>query len=171
MARSVYPKRVAERRAAILTAAASLSASNWFAGTTIAAVARGAWMSSGNVFHCFPDKAALFRGGVFEQSIVEFAQLVERYVHHPNPVPTLLDLIEAQVGQALDPVATGLMVEVLAAGRSRWRTRPLTAEEELAFTTYRVHADPDNPVDPRPLVRLTIIRLLTAGKEFNDQRH
>ncbi|NMD94056.1 TetR/AcrR family transcriptional regulator [Rhodococcus sp. BL-253-APC-6A1W] len=202
MARTVDPQRVAERRAAILTAAASLFASNGFEGTTIAAVARKAGMSPGNVFHYFPDKAALFRG-LFEQSIVEFAELVEQHAHRPDPVPALLDLIEAQVGEALDPVAPGLMVEVLRrVGHDDELTRLVTAEEELAFTTYRalleradaagdidsgfdldatarwliaivdaafLHADPDNSADPRPLVRLTITRLLTARTEFNDQ--
>lgn len=203
MARTVDPQRAAERRAALLAAAASLFASNGFEGTTIAAVARDAGMSPGNVFHYFPDKAALFRG-LFEQSIVDFAQLVERHAHRPDPVPALLDLIETQVGEALDPVAPGLMVEVLRrVGHDDELTRLVTAEEELAFTTYRalleradeageidpgfdldatarwliaivdaafLHADPHNSADPRPLVRLTITRLLTARTEFNDKR-
>ena len=56
MARTVDPKRYAERREAILSAAYRQFATNGYDRTTTAAICREAGISSGTFFHYFPTK-------------------------------------------------------------------------------------------------------------------
>ncbi|WP_067839157.1 TetR/AcrR family transcriptional regulator [Nocardia lijiangensis] len=193
MARSIDPQRVAERRSAITHSAAELFATHGYERTTAAQIARAAGLSSGSVFYYFADKAAVFRS-IFELSIPEHTELIARHIDRTDCLDAILDIVDALAGESLDPVAPGLMVELL---------RRLDQDEELtavvledarlsaaALTTLLergiaqghidpgfepaetarwilsivdatfLNADPEQPYDPRPLVRATISRLL-----------
>ncbi|MEU0870250.1 TetR/AcrR family transcriptional regulator [Nocardia brasiliensis] len=112
MARTVDPDRVAERRRAITAAAAELFGSHGYENTTATQIARVAGMSSGSVFYYFKDKAAVFRS-IFEASIPEHAEVIARHIDRTDCVAAVLDIVEALAAEALDPVAPGLMVELL----------------------------------------------------------
>lgn len=112
MARTVDPQRVAERRSVITHVAAELFATQGYEGTTAAQIARAAGLTSGSVFYYFPDKAAVFRS-IFELSIPEHTELVSRHIDRSDSLDAILDIVDALAGEVLDPVAPGLMVELL----------------------------------------------------------
>ncbi|MBF6133105.1 TetR/AcrR family transcriptional regulator [Nocardia otitidiscaviarum] len=122
MARTVDPNRVAERRARITQAAAELFAAQGYERTTAAQIARAAGLTSGSVFYYFRDKAAVFRS-IFEQSLPEHAELYGRHLDRADCFAAILDVVDGLAAEALDPVAPGLMVELL---------RRLDQDEELA---------------------------------------
>lgn len=112
MARTVDPERVAERRGVILQAAAELFASQGYERTTAAQIARSAGLTSGSVFYYFADKAAVFRG-IFELSIPEHSALFARHIDRTDCLAAILDIVDELAAEALDPLAPGLMVELI----------------------------------------------------------
>ncbi|QNG19545.1 TetR/AcrR family transcriptional regulator [Rhodococcus triatomae] len=200
MARTVDPQRTAQRRSAITHAAATLFAEQGFERTSAAQIARATGLSSGSVFYYFPDKAAVFRS-IFEQSIPEHTALVSGHIDRTDCLDAVLDLVETLAGESLDPVAPGLMVELLrridqdpelaqvVAEDARISTDAVTtllargialgqidralAPEETARWILSIvdaaflNADPDEPHDPRPLLRRTVSRLLQPNRTEN----
>ncbi|MBF6331659.1 TetR/AcrR family transcriptional regulator [Nocardia transvalensis] len=112
MARTVDPQRAAERRGAIVRAAERLFAAQGYERTSVAQVAQAAGLTSGSVFYYYRDKAALFRA-IFEQSIPEHTELMARHVDRIDCLAAILDIVEAMAADALDPGASGLLVELL----------------------------------------------------------
>lgn len=106
------PERTAARRAAIADAAAGLFATRGFDRTSAADIARAAGISSGSVFSYVADKQAVFRS-IFEQDVVRVGELVERHSGAASPLAAILAIVEEQAGEAREPGATGLMVELL----------------------------------------------------------
>ncbi|TWH09816.1 TetR/AcrR family transcriptional regulator [Rhodococcus rhodochrous] len=112
MARTVDPELRARRRTAIIDSAAALFAEHGFDATPVTAIAKAAGVSSGTVFHYFGDKRGVFRA-IFEQGLPETRALVERHRDADDPLEALLDMVAELVGQATDPAAGGLVVEVI----------------------------------------------------------
>ncbi|GAA2093438.1 MULTISPECIES: TetR/AcrR family transcriptional regulator [Brevibacterium] len=112
MARPVDPARAAQRRAAIIGAAAQLFAMQGYASTSAAQIARAAGVSSGTVFYHFGDKAAVFRA-IFEADRPDAEAALARASAFRNPLTGALWLLEQQAADAGSPYAAGLVVELL----------------------------------------------------------
>ncbi|MFI0465594.1 MULTISPECIES: TetR/AcrR family transcriptional regulator [Saccharopolyspora] len=112
MARTVDPERSAARRKAITQAAATLFAERGFENTSAAEIAKAAGVSSGSVFYYFADKRAVFRS-VFEQDLPASRELVRRGTAGEDPVASILTMVDELAVEAMDPIAPGLLVEIL----------------------------------------------------------
>ncbi|MEV0699356.1 TetR/AcrR family transcriptional regulator [Saccharopolyspora sp. NPDC050389] len=112
MARTVDPERSAARRKAITQAAATLFAERGFENTSAAEIAKAAGVSSGSVFYYFADKRAVFRS-VFEQDLPASRELVRRCTAGEDPVASILTMVDELAVEAMDPIAPGLLVEIL----------------------------------------------------------
>lgn len=112
MPRSADPERAAARRESITLAAAELFARNGFENTTAAEIARAAGMSPGSVFYHFGDKRAVFRA-IFERDLPRTRELVEARLADADPIAALLAMAEQLAGEAQDPLAPGLLTELL----------------------------------------------------------
>lgn len=112
MARPVDPQRSAARREAIVLAAAQLFAQHGFESTTAAQVAKAAGMSPGSVFYYFEDKRAVFRA-IFERDLPQSRLLIDRALAEPEPLAALLAVVDELAAETMDPLAAGLMVELL----------------------------------------------------------
>ncbi|MGP4017352.1 TetR/AcrR family transcriptional regulator [Saccharopolyspora sp. 5N708] len=111
MARSVDPALAAARREAITQAAATLFAERGFEGTSAAEIAKAAGLSSGSVFYYFTDKRALFRA-IFEPDLPAARELVEQHADD-DPVASILAMVDALAADAMDPLAPGILVELV----------------------------------------------------------
>ncbi|MEV5542569.1 TetR/AcrR family transcriptional regulator [Saccharopolyspora shandongensis] len=112
MARTVDPARSAARRKAITQAAATLFAERGFENTSAAEIAKAAGVSSGSVFYYFADKRAVFRS-IFEQDLPTSRELVQRCTAGEDPVTSILTMVDELSVEAMDPIAPGLLVEIL----------------------------------------------------------
>ena len=112
MARTVDPKRTAQRREAITLAAAPLFAAQGFDQTTVAHIAHAAGLSAASVFYYFPDKQAVFRS-IFERDLPRSRELVTRYADTAHPATAITELVTELAADAQDPSAPGLLVELL----------------------------------------------------------
>ncbi|SDX10865.1 transcriptional regulator, TetR family [Saccharopolyspora shandongensis] len=112
MARTVDPARSAARRKAITQAAATLFAERGFENTSAAEIAKAAGVSSGSVFYYFADKRAVFRS-IFEQDLPTSRELVRRCTAGEDPVASILTMVDELSVEAMDPIAPGLLVEIL----------------------------------------------------------
>mgnify|MGYP001203682095 FL=1 len=127
MARTVDPRRVAQRREAITLAAARLFGTQGYQRTTVADIAREAGLSPASVFYYFPDKAAVFRA-IFARDLPLAEALVARHAEAEDPVAAILAIVAEQARDAADPAAPGLLVELL---------RRVEDDQELAVVVTR----------------------------------
>ncbi|BDH55821.1 TetR/AcrR family transcriptional regulator [Tsukamurella sp. PLM1] len=112
MARTVDPALTARRRAAILDAAAAEFSTAGFERARAADIAARAGVSSGTVFYYFTDKAGLFRA-LFGTDIERNTELRERALAEPDPRAGIALVVDALAESAVDPVAPGLVAEVI----------------------------------------------------------
>ncbi|MER5393542.1 TetR/AcrR family transcriptional regulator [Saccharopolyspora sp. NPDC002686] len=112
MARTADPERAAARREAIVQAAAALFAERGFESTSAAEIAKAAGLSSGSVFYYFADKRAVFRA-IFERDLPTSRELVDRHAAGEDPVASILAMVDAVAVEAMDPLAPGILVEVV----------------------------------------------------------
>lgn len=112
MARTADPEHAAARREAITRAAAALFAEHGFERTSAAEIAKAAGLSSGSVFYYFADKRAVFRA-LFEQDLPASRELVARHATGEDPVASILAVVDALAADTMDPLAPGLMVELV----------------------------------------------------------
>ena len=112
MARTVDPIRHAERRSALLEAAGSLFAVQGFAGTTIAQVCAAAGVSSGQLFHYFPSKDALF-AALFENDAAEARAVLEELADWPDPLAALLEAVRRLAGPAGEVRVGALILDLI----------------------------------------------------------
>ncbi|KAA5829152.1 TetR/AcrR family transcriptional regulator [Saccharopolyspora hirsuta] len=133
MARTVDHERAAARREAIMQAAAALFAERGFESTSAAEIAKAAGLSSGSVFYYFTDKRALFRA-IFEQDLPASRELVERHAAGDDPVASILAMVDALAADAMDPLAPGILVEVV-----RQVGKDPQLEQVIAETTAVLH--------------------------------
>ncbi|MGH4026049.1 MAG: TetR/AcrR family transcriptional regulator [Pseudonocardiaceae bacterium] len=111
--RTVDPEKHQQRRLAIIEAAIGLFAAKGLARTTTAEICRAAGTSTGNLFHYFPSKQAIFYG-IFEVDRTEWDAAFETARADPDPWAALMTVVDRIAEEAAHPVMAGLMVEVLA---------------------------------------------------------
>lgn len=120
--RSVDPERVAERRAAILGAAAVEFADRGYDGARATDIARRAGVSSGTVFYYFGDKAGLFRA-MFAADGPRITQLTQAAARLTDPLAAMLLLVDGLAADSVAPEAATFVVELV---------RRVTLDPELA---------------------------------------
>ncbi|WP_037307407.1 TetR/AcrR family transcriptional regulator [Amycolatopsis orientalis] len=111
--RTVDPAKHEAKRRAILDAAAGCFAMKGFEKTTTAEICRAAGISTGSLFHYFPNKRAVFVG-IFEQDADETAALLAAARGIEDPWEAILHVIAHVSEQLLHPVAAKLVLEVAA---------------------------------------------------------
>ncbi|MRX31605.1 TetR/AcrR family transcriptional regulator [Aminobacter sp. NyZ550] len=111
--RTVDPAKHEAKRRHILAAAAECFATKGFESTRTADICASAGMSSGNLFHYFPSKQAIFLA-IFEQDGRDNAALFEQAATAHDALEALLGFAEFMVAQTDYPHLAGLMLEVIA---------------------------------------------------------
>ncbi|PRX44508.1 TetR family transcriptional regulator [Prauserella shujinwangii] len=151
MPRPVDLERSAARREAITVAAADLFARHGFENTTATDIARAAGLSSGTVFYYFTDKRAVFRS-IFERDIPVLRELVDRALACDDPVAAVLTMVDELAADALDPNASGILVELLRQiDRDPELLRVVTGNDAIlldGFTTLIERGIEAGAVDP-----------------------
>ncbi|MFF3763360.1 TetR/AcrR family transcriptional regulator [Streptomyces sp. NPDC001922] len=113
--RTVDPARHRARRRQIVDAAIGLFAAKGFERTTTAEICRAAGMSTGNVFHYFPTKRAIFHA-VFEDDERDGVTKTERLAAAraaDDPWAALLDTVDLLAAPATEPLVPALVMEAL----------------------------------------------------------
>ena len=111
--RTVDPAKHEAKRRHILAAAAECFATKGFHSTRTADICAAADMSSGNLFHYFPSKQAIFLA-IFEQDGRDNAALFEQAATADDALKALLGFADFMVAQTEYPHLAGLMLEVIA---------------------------------------------------------
>ncbi|MEU3625774.1 TetR family transcriptional regulator [Amycolatopsis coloradensis] len=111
--RTVDPAKYEAKRRAILDAATMCFAEKGFEKTTTAEICRAAGISTGSLFHYFPNKRAVF-AGIFEQDGDETAALLAAAGEIEDPWEAILHILMYLSEQLLQPFAAKLVLEVAA---------------------------------------------------------
>ncbi|MGK3200086.1 TetR/AcrR family transcriptional regulator [Amycolatopsis sp. MEPSY49] len=111
--RTVDPAKHAAKRASIVDAAAGCFAEKGFERTTTADICRAAGISSGSLFHYFPNKRAVFTA-IFTDDAVETAGRLETAAQADDPWAALLDVVAELAGQLAHPAVGRLVLEAAA---------------------------------------------------------
>ncbi|NYI05172.1 TetR/AcrR family transcriptional regulator [Allostreptomyces psammosilenae] len=111
--RTVDPVKHEAKRRQIMAAAAALFARKGFERTTTADICARAGISSGALFHYFPNKRAIFLA-IFEQDRRDIAAYLAGIGEDDDPWEALLGLIDIMVDGIEDPEYAGLALEVMA---------------------------------------------------------
>ncbi|MFD5096959.1 TetR/AcrR family transcriptional regulator [Amycolatopsis thailandensis] len=111
--RTVDPAKHEAKRRAILDAAAWCFSEKGFEKTTTAEICRTAGISTGSLFHYFPNKRAVFVG-IFEQDGDETAALIAAAHELADPWEAILHVLFTVSEQLLNPMAARLVLEVAA---------------------------------------------------------
>ncbi|MFK0243146.1 TetR/AcrR family transcriptional regulator [Amycolatopsis azurea] len=111
--RTVDPAKHEAKRRAILDAAAWCFSEKGFEKTTTAEICRTAGISTGSLFHYFPNKRAVFVG-IFEQDGDETAALIAAADEIEDPWEAILHVLFSVSEQLLNPMAARLVLEVAA---------------------------------------------------------
>jgi AcrR family transcriptional regulator len=90
--RTVDPAKHAAKRHAIVDAAAGCFAEKGFERTTTADICRAAGISSGSLFHYFPNKRAVFTA-IFEEDARDTAERLAAAAEAADPWTALLDVV------------------------------------------------------------------------------
>jgi AcrR family transcriptional regulator len=111
--RTVDPEKHRRRRVHIIESAVVLFATKGFAATTTADICRAAGISTGNLFHYFPSKQAIFQG-IWELDRDDWAETIGAAQAHPDPWAALMAIVDKLAADATEPIMAGLLVEVIA---------------------------------------------------------
>jgi AcrR family transcriptional regulator len=111
--RTVDPVKHQAKRKHILDAAAACFAVKGFDKTTTADICVAAEISSGSLFHYFPNKRAIFVG-IFEEDRRETGALLEAAAEAEDAWTTLLELVDSMVVELCSPLVASLVLEVAA---------------------------------------------------------
>lgn len=131
MARTLDPERHAERRSALLEVAGSLFAAQGFAGTSIAQICKAAGVSSGQLFHYFPSKDALF-AALFEGDAAEARAVFEELSGGPDALAALLEAVRRLAGPAGEVRVGALVLDLIRRVESdATLAASLVAEDEV----------------------------------------
>jgi AcrR family transcriptional regulator len=125
--RTVDPERHRLRRAEIAGAALELFATKGVAGTTTADICRAAGISTGNLFHYFPSKQAVFHG-IFEVDHGDWDAAFAAARAEPDPWAALVGVVDRLAAEAAHPLMAGLLVEVIAQAHRDPECAALVAE-------------------------------------------
>jgi AcrR family transcriptional regulator len=115
--RTVDPAKHRARRRHIVNVAAELFAAKGFERTTTAEICKAAGMSSGNLFHYFPNKRAIFHA-VFEEedghdSGTGKAERLAAARVADDPWAALLDIVDLLAAPAAEPLVPALVMEAM----------------------------------------------------------
>lgn len=111
--RTVDPAKHEAKRRGILDAATVCFAEKGFEKTTTAEICRAAGISTGTLFHYFPNKRAVFVG-IFERDGGETTELLTAAGEMEDPWKGILHVVGAMAVQIQHPVAVKLILEVAA---------------------------------------------------------
>jgi len=111
--RTVDPAKHAAKRRAIVDAAAGCFAEKGFERTTTADICRAAGISSGSLFHYFPNKRAVFTA-IFTDDAVETGERLAAAATADDPLAALLDVVAELAGQVAHPAVVRLVLEAAA---------------------------------------------------------
>jgi len=166
---SLRTEQVAQTRAALIGAARRLFAQNGFAATSVEDVAQAARLTTGALYHHFPNKTALFES-VFESIHAELMDASIRAAAGAGPADDieLLALgFEAFLDAVLEPDVQRIVITdapaVLGLARfteldERYAFAAITATLRSAATSGALRAD-----DPETLARLLLGALTRGG--------
>ena len=112
MARLADQERIAQKREQIAAQAGRLFAAQGYERTSVVEIATAVGISPASVFYYFNDKAALFRA-VFERDLPAAEALIARHADAKEPVSAILDVLGELAKDAIDPGASGMLVELL----------------------------------------------------------
>lgn len=112
MARRADQERIAQKREQIAAQAGRLFAAQGYERTSVVEIATAVGISPASVFYYFNDKAALFRA-VFERDLPAAEALIARHADAKEPVSAILDVLGELAKDAIDPGASGMLVELL----------------------------------------------------------
>ncbi|MFE7057563.1 TetR/AcrR family transcriptional regulator [Streptomyces californicus] len=110
--RTVDPAKHKARRQHIVRVAAELFATKGFERTTTAEICRAAGMSSGNLFHYFANKRAVFLA-VFEDEDSDKTERLTAAEAAEDPWAALLEVVDLLAAPALEPLAPHLVMEAM----------------------------------------------------------
>jgi AcrR family transcriptional regulator len=111
--RTVDPERHRQRRMRIVEAAVGLFAEKGLAGTSTADICRAAGISTGNLFHYFPSKLAVFYA-IFELDRDQWDTEFAAAAADPDPWHALSVVVDRMAEETAHPVVAGLLVEIIA---------------------------------------------------------
>ena len=111
--RTVDPAKHAAKRGAIVDAAAGCFAEKGFERTTTADICRAAGISSGSLFHYFPNKRAVFTA-IFTDDARETGARLAAAAEADDPWGALLDVVAELAGQVAHPAVVRLVLEAAA---------------------------------------------------------
>jgi len=164
---SLRTEQVAQTRAALLGAARRLFGQNGFTGTSVEDVAQAARLTTGALYHHFPNKTALFES-VFESI---HAELMEASMHAAvgaaDDVELLARGFEAFLDAVLEPDVQRIVIidapAVLGLARfteldERYAFAAITAALRSAATSGTLRVE-----DPETLARLLLGALTRGG--------
>ncbi|MGB6453542.1 MAG: TetR/AcrR family transcriptional regulator [Streptosporangiaceae bacterium] len=162
---SLRSEQVAQTRAALVTAGRRLFGASGFAATSVEDIAREARVTTGALYHHFPNKAAVFEA-VFEQV---HADLSADFV--PPESADAVELLVAGIGAFLDkllePEVARIIVTEAPSVLGLERFTELDERYALAATIAALEAANDSGAlavdDPPTLARLLFGALTRAG--------
>ncbi|WP_433872368.1 TetR/AcrR family transcriptional regulator [Saccharopolyspora sp. CA-218241] len=125
--RTADPELHRQRRQQIVGAAVELFATKGLAKTTTAEICRAAGVSTGNLFHYFPSKLAIFYA-LFEIDRDEWDELFAATAADPDPWAGLMRVVDQLAADAAHPVLAGLLVEIFAQAHRDPECAALVAE-------------------------------------------
>jgi AcrR family transcriptional regulator len=111
--RTVDPAKHQAKRKHILDAAAGCFAVKGFDKTTTADICEAAGISSGSLFHYFPNKRAVF-SGIFEEDRRETDELFAVAARSRDPWTTLFEIVDNMAVELAAPAVASLILEVAA---------------------------------------------------------
>lgn len=151
MARTVDPIKYRAKRTHILEAAARLFARKGFEKTTTADICAAAGISSGSLFHYFPNKRAIFLA-IFEQDGRDNAELLAAADRNEDAWAGLLELVSAMIRPLAEPALGRLAFELVTqASRDPELAELVAANDETlhaGVTGLLERAAADGRIDP-----------------------
>lgn len=156
-----------------MNAASELFATKGFERTTTAEICKAAGMSSGNLFHYFPNKRAIFIA-IFEDDGDGKAERLAEAQAGDDPWGALLEVVDLLAAPAMDPLTPPLVMEAMVQTYRDPELEALlsrdNADEQAAITALLAKAaaagqiDPDlDPGDAAPWVMALIASLYTSA--------
>lgn len=133
--RTVDPAKHRERRRHIVNSAAALFASKGFERTTTSEICKAAGISTGNLFHYFPNKRALFHavfeeGDGHEDGAESKASRLAAARTADDPWQALLDTVDLLTAPAMEPLAPALVMEAMVQSYRDAELASLLSREE-----------------------------------------
>jgi AcrR family transcriptional regulator len=150
MPRTLDPVRHNERRSALLAVAGSLFAEQGLSGTSIAQICAAAGVSSGQLFHYFPSKDAIF-AALFENDAAEARAVFIEVGQWSDPFAALVEAVRRLAAPAGEVRVGALILDLIRrVERDAGLAAALIAEEDVkhdGLTALLVRAQASGQVD------------------------